>query len=308
MSTVSQATMSGSLDTRLCWPCASSGNEKPARKLLNAGADLTVCDGGGYTALHHAAWWWHSWTRRVWQQCCALVDASADVNARDKVSETPLHKATAHGTTGTVTVLLERGADPRMPSATGATPLHYAAKRRQMHIGRLLIQMGVDVNAVDNEGRTPLRLLVSESIVTKRDASLVTEFTTLLLEEGAMLPKDDGTYGARLATCAVLRNNATFIERYLSSGGTINADEASDAMQLALENGCTDILKLLIARLRDDAVIYAPFVKAINESRCEILKMLLDAGVNVNLKDIQGHTIAHCAATANNVALLELYW
>ena len=54
-----------------------------------------------------------------------MVDAGADLNARDNEGNTALHRAAAQsGSDRVVKVLLDRGADPLTESSDGRTPLN----------------------------------------------------------------------------------------------------------------------------------------------------------------------------------------
>ena len=64
--------------------------------------------------------------------CCAygqdeavglLVEAQADLDARDFSGATPLLRAVLAGRFGTAALLLRRGASPTTPAFSGATPL-----------------------------------------------------------------------------------------------------------------------------------------------------------------------------------------
>jgi hypothetical protein len=56
----------------------------------------------------------------------AVIDAGADVNARDGLGDTTLHEAVAYGRDEAVAVLLDRGADPRIANRSGRTCLALA--------------------------------------------------------------------------------------------------------------------------------------------------------------------------------------
>ena len=67
-----------------------------------AGYDVSLTDSRGQTALHHAA----SVDNVV--VLCALMDAGADVDAKDATDCTPLHMATIFRATGCISRLVGR--------------------------------------------------------------------------------------------------------------------------------------------------------------------------------------------------------
>ena len=72
---------------------------------------------------------------------------------RKKSGETPLHKAVEEGNLESIRALIEAGADVHAKDEDGQTPLH---QRGNAEAVRVLIAAGADVHAKDNEGRTPL--------------------------------------------------------------------------------------------------------------------------------------------------------
>ena len=84
----------------------------------------------------------------------------ADVNAKNKAGQTPLHEAAGRGHNKEVAALLiTAGADVNARDANGMTPLHYTALGGHKEIAELLIAKGADVNAKDGiGGKTTARM------------------------------------------------------------------------------------------------------------------------------------------------------
>ena len=131
-------------ETPLHLAAAWSPNPAAIAALLDAGADpngrnkawhVALADdkllephdhalsGGRRTPLHRAAGaGWHS--PAVIETL--LLDAGADIKARDGNGQTPLHKAAAIDTQpAVITALLVAGADPKARTEQGETPLHW---------------------------------------------------------------------------------------------------------------------------------------------------------------------------------------
>jgi ankyrin repeat protein len=85
----------------------------------------------------------------------ALLDAGADVHARDEHSMTALHYAAIAEARATE-LLLSRGADPNATADDGTTPLHECATYGGAAAARALISAGADIARRNLAGETPL--------------------------------------------------------------------------------------------------------------------------------------------------------
>ena len=106
---------------------AQFGRAEVAQYLLNHGADPEAMDAKyGSTALHTASFNGHLEVAMV------LLDAGANVDARNKNELTPLHYAASNGHVALARLFLERGADAYARSREGRTPLEKAEGRPEM--------------------------------------------------------------------------------------------------------------------------------------------------------------------------------
>ena len=145
-------------------PDAPSADCRMISALIEAGADVNAPDTYGAMSLHRAV--------SVGPEAVEiLLKASADVDARDKISKhTPLFYATSLFRSidpakklASTRLLLKAGADINARSDSGLTPLNFSGMlgfgyfpRAETELVRMLIAAGADVNAEDDEKGTPL--------------------------------------------------------------------------------------------------------------------------------------------------------
>lgn len=75
---------------------------------------------------------------------CSLIKNGVDINARDRLSRTPLHHAVSCVYSDIVKVLIDNGADVNARDRLGRTPLHFAMKDAAPDVIKLLIDNGAE--------------------------------------------------------------------------------------------------------------------------------------------------------------------
>jgi cytohesin len=128
---------------------AAAGHADVVRALLDRSAQVDARDYGGGTALHAAAAGGHV------DAAAALLDRGADPSAPDEEGLTPLHLAARNGRSATAALLLARGADPNARGRFTGMPLHEAADRGHLGMVGLLLEHGGLANARSGGSHTP---------------------------------------------------------------------------------------------------------------------------------------------------------
>ncbi|MEB3216840.1 MAG: ankyrin repeat domain-containing protein [Nostocales cyanobacterium 94392] len=149
----------------------AASNLEVAKKLIQAGADLTIQNRQG-TVIHS-----QGIEPAVLQ---LLLDRRVDVNLRNPQGQTPLHVHRFQPTL--VKLLLQRGAEINLQDAEGKTPLYDV----NLEVAQLLVAANGDLNIQDNLGRTPLHQAVLEE-----QSFFGPELVTLFLSKNARVDLKD---------------------------------------------------------------------------------------------------------------------
>ena len=130
---------------------ARRGAGEIVEALLGRGADVNSTDDSGFTPLSDAAFC-HSLP--IVNQ---LLEAGADIEwAENAAKHTALHCIAPIFRDKAVRILIDAGANVHARDHTGCTPLHVAAEAGMHRSVKALLNGGADINARDENGRTAL--------------------------------------------------------------------------------------------------------------------------------------------------------
>lgn len=101
----------------------------------------------------------------------ALVELGTDVNAKNKVGNTPLHQVSRNGNIRCLRMLLELNARVDEANNDSSSPLHLASKAGKLQTCQILIEHGADEKRKNNFRRTPLDDAANDEV---RDVILTT--------------------------------------------------------------------------------------------------------------------------------------
>ena len=123
-------------DFNLIHKAAWRGNNKCLLMAIEAGIDVDLKDGRGWTPLHNAVW-------REEPQCVkTLLDAGADINAVNINGDTPLHLAALYDQTEEALLLVKAGADINIRDNSDMTAIEIAARSNHTEWARTIADSG----------------------------------------------------------------------------------------------------------------------------------------------------------------------
>lgn len=273
-------------------------------------------------SLHHAALLGHI------DQVQLLISSGFDVNAKDKLNQTPLHWAAITGKRKVAELLLTKGADVNAKHRAGDTALHVAASRGHKGMAQLFIAKGADVNSKNNDGQTPVvaamaqnRRNIIELLVARGadisnihlaaylgDADKVKSF----LDEGADV-NEESESGYTPLHYAAMENSKDVAELLLAKGAGVNAKNKYGATPLheAVRKGYKDLAELLIAsgadvNARDSSGVTTPLNYAAYLGHKDIAELLITKGADVNAKDNTSRTPLRWAKKRGHKEIVKL--
>jgi ankyrin repeat protein len=280
---------------------AFNGDPKVVEALVDAGADLEARDVDECTPLH--------WAAEAGEVAVAklLLLAGADVNARTGTRGTALHTALHANYHEFVAVLLDSDADVSIADEDGEQPIHAATIAGSVSAARALVDAGASVNAAGAKGGTPLHLACS------RDELTVVQF---LLENGAdvgAVDEEGQTPLHWLCTAALVEEMTLRLMAILvDAGADINApDRAGEApLHVACREGQSGLVRYLLRTAGASVTLanrdgWTPLHHAASEGHLAIVRLLVEDGATIDAREGSGETPFHFACYEDHVEVAK---
>jgi len=252
--------------------------------------------------------------------CQILLEAGADLHAKNRKGFTPLHLAAQNGHIEVCKLLLEAGANQYITDINGLTPLHYAAKgghetylfllESEEHYAEKIkndccfwysiatgdtslckaaIEAGVDIHTEDQLD-TPL------CYAAKRGHAGICQ---TLIDNGADIHATNGL-GLTPLHCAAGKGHIDVCQVLIGAGTSVCSKDHWSPIHNAANAGYAEVCKTLItagADIHVDTGTGTPLHLAAQKGHVETCKVLIAAGANIHAQNREGNTPLHCAAS-----------
>ena len=294
--------------------------------LLNIGGNVNSRDENNQTPLIFAAF------RGEWLALKVLLQYKADPNiSRYQDNVTPLYIVSQNGQHGCADLLLRFGAKPNIQANDGHTALHQASRFGYHECVDLLLRNNVNPNIQNQYVNTALHehvieihhQCVSLLLQHKGDPNVLNEngisplmvasgighlkCVKLLLQNNAE-PNIRSQHGITALMVATVKGYYGIIELLLKSNADPNIFvQGEGALDIACLSGSASIVSLLIDH---DAVIErregkSLLIAPIQKSDYDTVKILIEAGIDVNVQDEYDGPLLLASASGNK-AMVQL--
>ena len=303
---------------------ARTGNVAAAQLLLKHGAKVDARESfGDQTALMWAS------ARRHPQMMELLITHGADVNARSAWRNwerhvtaesrakrtnagglTPLMYAARENCLACVEVLLKHHVDVDLPDPDGFAPVTIAILNNNWDVAKRLIDAGADVNQWDIYGQGPLYASIEAGVEVASNRA------------GASIDPPNKATGLDIVKLLLLKGaNPNMQLFYRPAGrGFGGAARGATPLMAAASTDNAELVKLLLAAGADAKLYQAddqtPIMAALGgrgsfggggandaQKAIEVIKLLHDAGTDVNVVAIQHHLLRTRGGTALHYAV-----
>ncbi|XP_066480502.1 transient receptor potential cation channel subfamily A member 1 [Tiliqua scincoides] len=231
----------------------------------------------------------------------------------DDLNATPLHHAAGRGQLELMQMIIDDSSAEvlNVTDCSGNTPLHWATKKRQVESIKLLLRGGANPNILNSSTMAPLHLAVQ---------SLYNEIVKILAEHSSTDVNLEGESGNTPILVACYKDNPEALNILIENGGLINKANSLGCMPVhaAAFSGAKLCLEIVIKK--GEELGYSPenHINFINNGKCsalhlavqsgdlEMIKMCIEYGAQIDLKQGNKCTALHFAATQGATDILKL--
>uniref|UniRef100_A0A8C2D804 Ankyrin repeat domain 52a n=1 Tax=Cyprinus carpio TaxID=7962 RepID=A0A8C2D804_CYPCA len=269
------------------------GNKKSVNLFFFLFSTFLCQDQERRTPLHAAAWLGDVHIMEL------LISAGANVNAKDHVWLTPLHRAAA-SRNEMVKLLLNKGANLSASDKKDRQPIHWAAYLGHLEVVKLLVSQGSDKICKDKRGYTPLHAAAASGHV---------DVVKYLLRNGIDEPN---AFGNTALHVACYTGQEAVANELVNRGANVNQPNHRGYTPLHLAAVSTNgalCLELLVNNGADVNMQSkegkSPLHMAAIHGRFTRSQILIQNGGEIDCVDRYGNTPLHVAAKYGHELLIS---
>jgi ankyrin repeat protein len=239
------------------------------------------------------------------------TEIGADINVRNKTSETPLHRALRFDHVNTSHEIIRHQANIQLTDSDLVTPLHLAARRCLRSEVQRLLSGGAHVNARDKWGLTPLFYAISPRDAKGKPREANPDIINILLDAEKPASLEPESFGSRMNIIhrAARDGNGKVLELVLPKANkeTLNAQtndshtfKRATPLYLAVVNGHKIAVDTLLKFGADPNIACAAgsaaptaLWAAIHRNNLDLAEALLKAGADANATGPDGEKPIH---------------
>ena len=303
------------------------GNVEIAKSLLNSGANVNARDNLGKTPVMLILP--KDKTAEIYK---LLIAYRADLTQKDMFGDTVLHTASMLNVgENTFRILIDAGADIDARNKEGVTPLAIAVQKNDLETVRLLTAAGADIHTQDTNGNSPLSIALAgspemlEAVVNEKNAdftdsngntplhlALICDAPLSKIQYMISLMKDVNTRnkdGNSALFLSILKNRQKVGELLLAKNADIFSTNTNNnsPLRLALKYGGTVQDWLITSKTikQQDGTGNTVLHYAAEWQYKEAISGLVMKGADISAKNANGETPLFSAVKTNNPEIIQ---
>ena len=267
-----------------------SGHIDIASYLIERGADINLKDKDKASPLHNAAY-----LGNLEIVDLLLKKGATSLNEGNFRGQTPLHFACERGHPEVANCLLDAGADIEARDMIGRTPLMITAMSRNMEVVSVLMKRGADINAGIKRGPATYTILSVIAMYGFKD------LIDLLIDKEAAISKDTQEPTLAFAVQMGHPRLFEYVRKKGVDLASLKEKDPGFVYNAAA-GGSVEIMKTLLDHGFDanqkDKDGWTPLHVAAVEGKINMLEFLISQGLDMDARNMKGETAYHVARSA----------
>ena len=244
--------------------------------------------------------------------CQVLIDAGADIEAKDEYGRSPLLMASREGYLAVVKMLVKAGAGVCVTDNEGNTCLVLAAHQGHMETVRYLVGLkDVDVNdKPTSRGDTAVLAVAEENHA---------DVMEVLIDAGADIGKN--YWGRSPLNWACFSGALAVVKLLVKAGASVTDEEGyawihqgDTCLAIAAQHGHTETVRYLVGLPEVDVNLKGEHGTAVHvaayDNHADVMEVLIDAGADIEVKNESGHNAGRSpllvASQRGNLRVVEV--